>query len=142
MTFQLGAKIKVKKKPKDSVRTETNKKMESTNKTKIKNKKGLKIRTIITRTGLIGKRRVTNVTREAGRTICAISSTMMSLITTKIKESKVVEREEVMEEEIEVDLQCMKDQVLVTREAATSTIEEKVAITDPWITSMAHLLTE
>jgi len=39
MTFQLGAKKKVKNKLlKDSVRTETNKKMESTNKTKIKNK--------------------------------------------------------------------------------------------------------
>lgn len=131
----------MKKKPKDSVRTETNKKMESTNKTKIRNKKGQKIRTIITRTGPIKKRKVTNVIQEAEKIICATSSTMMSLITTKIKSK--VEREEVKEEEIiEVDLQCMKDQVLVTREAATSTIGEMVAITDPWITSMAHLLTE
>ena len=61
MTFQLGAKKKVKKSLiKDSVRTETNKKMESTNKTKIKNKEVPERWTIIRSLGEIGKREATS----------------------------------------------------------------------------------
>ena len=162
MTFQLRAKIKVKKKPKDSVRTETIKKKESTNKTKIKNKEGPESsgrRMIIMRLGEIGKREeeeaeVSGVwTQRAEKTICVTLSMMTSLsLATKIiteaiemeednKEGAEEIEGEVMEEEIEVDHHWKEGQVIVvTREAAISTIEEEmVATTDLWIIIMAHL---
>lgn len=162
MTFQLRAKIKVKKKPKDSVRTETIKKKESTNKTKIKNKEGPESsgkRMIIMRLGEKGKREeeeaeVSGVwTQRAEKTICVTLSMMTSLsLATKIiteaiemeednKEGAEEIEGEVMEEEIEVDHHWKEGQVIVvTREAAISTIEEEmVATTDLWIIIMAHL---
>lgn len=157
MTFQLGAKNKVKMIPlKDSVRTETNKKMESTNKTKmVKNKEGLRIRTIIMRLGEIGKREAINAvwTQKAEKIICVTSSMMTSLslaikIITEVMEednkevAEEIEGEVKEEEDIEVAHLCKKmeeDQVLVTTEAATSMIGETVATKDLWITIMAHL---
>lgn len=157
MTFQLGAK-KVKKKPlKDSVRTETNKKMESTNKTKmVKNREVQGIRTIIMRLGEIGKREAISAvwTLKAEKIICETSSMMTSLsletkiITEEMEEDRLDNKEgaeeiegEVMEEEdIEVAHQCKKmeeGQVVVT-EAATSMIGETVATKDLWIIIMAH----
>lgn len=159
MTFQLGAKKKVKKSLiKDSVRTETNKKMEKcTNKTKIKNKEVPERWTIIRSLGEIGKREAINGawTQKAEKIICVTSSMMTSLNPAKTgivteemeevnKEGAVEEIEgEVMEEEEdEVVHQCKKmeeGQVLVTIEAATSTIGETVATTkDLWIIITAH----
>lgn len=156
MTFQLGAKNKVKKRPKDSVRTETNKKMESTNKTKmVKNIEGPRIRTIIMRLGEIGKREAINAvwTQKAEKIICVTSSMMTSLslatktITEAMEEdnkegAEEIEGEVMEEEDLEVAHLCKKmeeGQVLVTTEA-TSMIGETVATKDLWIIIMAHLI--
>ena len=79
----------------------------------------------------------------------------LSLETKKVSEEMVEDNKEVAEEiegevmeeeeDIEVAHQCKKmeeGQVLVTTEAATSTIEETVATKDKdlWIIIMAHLI--
>lgn len=138
----------MKKTPKDSVRTETNKKMESTNKTKIKNKSP-KRTTIIMKKGEIEKRKRRVKTLKAEKITFEILSMMTSLsLATEVIGTMVEVREdveeiegEVMEEEdIGVDHQCKTmevGQVPVTTEAATSTIEEMVATKeDLWITTM------
>lgn len=156
MTFQLGAK-KVKKKPlKDSVRTETNKKMESTNKTKmVKNLEVQGIRTIIMRLGEIGKREAMVAAEEvwilkAEKIICETSSMMTSLsletkiITEEMEEdnkegAEEIEGEVMEEEDLEVaHHKKMEEGQVVVTEAATSMIGETVATKDLWIIIMAH----